>query len=503
MIRVDSLKLTIPNDLSYLDIALNFISGTAAKFGFSKTELSQIELAGEEAITNVIKHAFEKGEQNTFDIICERIPLGINVIIKDKGIPFDASTLAKYDPARAAADSRTAGLGVFLMKQAVDKVSFVNLGMGGKETHLVKYLPHKNIKEYFPGQTLEVDDKAPAPAPIKEKIPYDVRRMRSEEAIEVSKCAYKSHGYTFFDDNIYFPERLAELNRSEELISMVAVTKDGVFMGHAALHYPHVGAKIAELTYAFVNMEYRGQGCVTRLTEQLFNMEKKYPLTGVYVNSVTNHLFTQKVVVKYGINDCGVYLAASPGTWVFRGISGESKQRLSVILSFKYLSAPRQMTIYPPAKHRDMVEKLYKNIGAAHNFAAPKEDRSSEIPEKASLRTDVYSSEECAEIWVEQSGKDLIRQAKAALHDLCVKQLGAIYIYLNLEDPAVYFLAPELEKLGFFFSGILPQTDIGDTLVLQYLNNVEMDYSQIQVLTDIGKELLEYIKERDPNISGQ
>ena len=500
MAELDSLKLTIPNDLSYLDIALNFIRETAAKFGFAKTELSQIELAGEEAVTNVIKHAFEKGEHSSFDIICERIPLGIKVIIKDKGIPFDASLLAQYDPAKVSAETRTAGMGVFLMKKAVDMVSFVNLGMGGKETHLIKYLPHKNINEYFPGQKLEVDDKPPAPVIIKEKIPYDVRRMRSEEAIEVSRCAYKSHGYSFFDDNIYFPERLAELNRSEELISLVAVTNDNIFMGHAALHYPHVGAKIAELTYAFVNMEYRGQGCMTRLTDQLFSMEKKYPLTGVYVNSVTNHLFTQKVVVKYGINDCGVYLAASPGTWVFRGISGESKQRLSVILSFKYLNPPRQLTIYPPATHRDMVEKLYKNIGAAHNYLAPGENQSSVIREKASVRTDIYSSEECAEIWVEESGNDLVKQVRASLHDLCLKQLGAIYLYLNLEDPATCFLAPELEKLGFFFSGILPQTDIGDTLVFQYLNNVEMDYSKIQILTDTGKALIEYIKERDPNL---
>ncbi len=500
MAQLDSLKLTIPNDLSYLDIALSFIRETAAKFGFAKTELGQIELAGEEAVTNVIKHAFEKGEHSSFDITCERIPLGIKVIIKDKGIPFDASLLEQYDPAKVSADNRTAGMGVFLMKQAVDMVSFVNLGMEGKETHLTKYLPHKNIEEYFPGQKLEVDDKPPAPVIIQERIPYEVRRMRSEEAIEVSRCAYKSHGYSFFDENIYFPERLAELNRSEELISLVAVTTDNIFMGHAALHYPHVGARIAELTYAFVNMEYRGQGCLTRLSDMLFNMEKKYPLTGVYANAVTNHLFTQKVMVKYAINDCGVYLAASPGTWVFRGISGESKQRLSVILCFKYLAPPARLTVYPPAEHREMVERLYKNVGAAHAYAAPDEEQVSAIREKSSIRTDIYSSEECAEIWAEESGRDLVKQVKASLHDLCLKQLGAIYLYLSLEDPATCALAPELEKLGFFFSGILPQTDIGDALVFQYLNNIEMDYSKIQVLTDTGKALIEYIKERDPNL---
>ncbi len=32
-----------------------------------------------------------------------------------------------------------------------------------------------------------------------------MRLMREEEAIEISRCAYISHGYSFFDDHIYYP----------------------------------------------------------------------------------------------------------------------------------------------------------------------------------------------------------------------------------------------------------------------------------------------------------
>lgn len=499
MSRLDSLKLTIPNDLGYLDIALGFVRKAAEKFGFRDGALGEIELAAEEAVTNVIKHAFEAGERASFDIIAERDALGLRLVIKDRGLPFDPSLLKDYDP-KQAAQMDSAGLGMHLMRKTMDEVSFINLGSEGKELHLVKRLPQKSIEEYYPGQKLEVDAEPPAPKVIKDKIPYDVRRMRREEAIEVSRCAYKSHGYTFFDDNIYYPERLAELNASEELISVVAVTKDNKFMGHAALHYPRVGARIAELTFAFVNMEYRGQGCLTRLTDQLFSMEKKYPLTGVYVNSVTNHLFTQKVVVKYGINDCGVYLAASPGSWVFKGISGESKQRLSVALSFKYLQPPHRLTLYLPQAHRPMLEKLFANIGAVHSFQVPNPWKFRIAEEKAAVRTDVFASESCAEIWVERSGQDALQQVRASLHDLRMRQLGAVYLYLDLADPATYFLTPEFEKLGFFFSGILPETEIGDTLILQYLNNVRLDYGQVQVLTEMGKDLLAYIKAKDPNL---
>lgn len=498
MQKNDFIKLTLPNDLSYLPLAQSCVRQAAEKFGFADPELGQIELALEEAVTNVIKHAYDTAEYNTFDIIAERTPLGIRVIIKDRGMPFDAGVLPEYNPLSVASDNMP-GLGFFLMKNAVDQFSLVNLGADGKETHLTKNLPQKNIREYFEGQKLEEDPGPVATTILKERIPYDVRRMRSEEAIEVSRCAYKSHGYTFFDNTIYYPERIVELNNSEELISVVAVTKDNIFMGHTALHYPQVGARIAELTFAFVNMEFRGQGCLTRMTDMLFTMDKRYPLTGIYINSVTNHLFTQKVAQKYGANDCGLYLAASPGTWIFKGISDESKQRLSVALSFKYLQPPQQLTVYPPKEHREMVEKIYKNIGASHVNLAPDSAQSDIKNEKSVLRTDIYASENCAEIWVSEFGGDLRREIKNILHGLCVKQVAAIYLYMDLSNPYTYFAAPEMESLGFFFAGILPQTDIGDTLVLQYLNNVELDYSQIQILTEPAKEILEYIKARDPH----
>ena len=96
----DVLKLTIPNDLSYLPIAQTCVRETAQKFGFEGAALVKIELAVEEAVTNVIQHAFDSTETSTFDIICERIPPGIRIRIKEKGLPFDPSILPQYDPSK-------------------------------------------------------------------------------------------------------------------------------------------------------------------------------------------------------------------------------------------------------------------------------------------------------------------------------------------------------------------------------------------------------------------
>ncbi|RPI21073.1 MAG: ATP-binding protein [Acidobacteria bacterium] len=498
MPKPEMIRLTLPNDISYLPIAQLCVRELSRKFGFPEEELDQIDLGVEETVANVVQHAFEVDEAATFDIICQKIPLGLEIVIKDKGLPFDPRQVPDFRPAASEGDDAS-GLGLFLARQAMDKVSFNNLGPEGKETRLVKYLPKKNIEDYLSeSERMQTEPVPTEPAVIQEKIPYDVRELRPAEAIQVSRCAYKSHGYTFFDDHIYYPDRLIELCDSGQMISAVAVTKENTFMGHAALVYPCLAARIAELTFLFVNVEYRGQGCGNRLTEYLFTVPKRYPLDGIYAYAVTNHVFTQKVLVKFKFGDCGLLLATSPATWMFKGIE-DSTQRISVILSYEYTNPPEPLPLYAPVHHREMIAKLYANLGASHCFMDPPDAAAAPSGESV-LETEVNMAESCGEIHVKKCGEQAVREVRAILRDLCLKQVAAVNLFLNLQDPATYFLTRKFEELGFFFAGILPKAGVGEALILQYLNNVALDYAKIHAYTDIAKELLGYVRDRDPNV---
>ena len=499
--RRNTLKLSVPCDLSYLLIVQSFVREVAQKFGFTGNDLYKIELALEEGVANVMKHAFtDDDEPGTFDVICERVQMGMRIIIKEKGIPFDPRQLPQFEPVTDIEQVASSGMGVFLMRESMDEVAFLNLGPEGKETHLIKFLPAKNIEEYLSDAERKVEPQEIGATPkTAEKINYTVRRMDPEEAIEISRCAYKSHGYTFFDDHIYYPDRIIELNATEEMISVVAVTDNNLFMGHSALVYPEAGARIAEFTFVFVNQEYRSQGCMGRLCQFLFETPKKHALDGVYSYSVANHVFTQRGLLKLGFNDCGILLATSPATWRFKGIADENDQRISVVLSFRYVEVLPARTLFPPPQHREMIVKLYRNIRAAHVFAAPETDTPSFTGDESVIETSIFTSESCGEIWLKRYGTQVIREIRAILRDLCLKQIAAINLFLSLEDTATYFITEELEKFGFFFAGILPETHIGDVLILQYLNNVAFDYSKVQAYSDVAKEILAYIQARDPN----
>ncbi len=491
----ESIKMTFPNKLDYSFMVQHFVREIARTIGFSGEELEQIDIAIEESVSNIMVHASDE-ENPTFDIICEKIPGGIRITLKETGIPFDPEQIRKYEASKDLDDLSTAGLGIYLIQKVMDDLSFRNLGPQGKETVMIKYLPDAQARaeQVMPESAREV------PGAITEKIEYEVRGLEEKEAIEVSRCAYKTHGYTFFDDHIYYPERLVEMNRSNEMVSAVAVTKDHVFMGHGAYLYQYPEDVIAELTFIFVNVEFRGQGALNRIVDYLFKVEKKRELRGLYAYAVTNHPFTQKSMIRFRINDCGILLATSPASWKFKGISGEESQRISVVLSFRYMTPPAVYDIFVPAHHAEIVRKLYANLGATHNFVVPTDRQMKFSLKESELKTGVNELESCAEVFISEYGEDIIPRLRKTLRGYCVQQTAAINLFLKLRDPLTYALTAEFEKLGFFFAGILPESRIGDALMLQYLNNVDLDYSKIQLVSDISKELLAYIRKQDPNI---
>jgi len=487
--------MTFPNKLNYSFLVQLFVREIARMIGFSGDELEQIDIAIEESVSNIMVHTGDE-ENPTFDIVCEKIPGGIKITLKEMGIPFDPDRIKKYELSKNLDDLSTEGLGIYLIKKVMDDLSFHNLGPGGKETVMIKYLPDAPALK----EESEVEAVRQPPGVIGEKIEYEVRGLDEHEAIEVSRCAYKTHGYTFFDDHIYYPERLVQMNRSSEMISAVAVTKDNVFMGHGALLYQYPEDTIAELTFIFVNVEFRGQGALNRLVDYLFQVPKKRELRGIYAYAVTNHIFTQKSMIKFQIKDCGILLATSPSSWKFKGISNDTSQRISVVLSFKYISLPVPGNIFVPEHHMTMVRKLYDNLGAAHNFVVPSTNEIRYDLQESILKTGVNELESCAEIFVTAYGADIMHQLRKTLRGFCVQQISAINLFLKLSDPLTYALTASFEKMGFFFAGILPESRIGDALMLQYLNNVSLDYSKILLVTDISRELLDYIRKHDPNI---
>ncbi|MFN0216600.1 MAG: ATP-binding protein [Saprospiraceae bacterium] len=332
--------LQIPNDLRYLSVAIHFVLQNALLRGFAEKQLDAIELAVEEAVSNVIRHAFKAEEQAEFSVICEQIPLGLKIIVKDQGMPFDPTVLPEYDPKLLKKDAPIQGLGWYLMQRSMDEVIFHNLGPEGKEIHLIKYL-YEKTEEDLPeeertkprrflkptrfaeededlkcapeAQALVIPEKQ-GPVTLK-PTPFKVRKAKPSDAIGIAKCAYDAYGYSY-KEYVYYPERLNQMIADGGIISVVAVTKDEKeeVIAHAALVFEDPGEKIAEMGMAFTKKSHQGQGCGKKMGVLLVKEVLKHRLRGWYAYTTTAHIISQKTANKTGARDCCILLGDAPAS---------------------------------------------------------------------------------------------------------------------------------------------------------------------------------------------
>ena len=491
-------ELTIPNDPYYVHVAESYVNLISEKIGFDAEDIQKIKRAVAEAVANVIEHAFEPLEKASLTVGCERVPLGIKITVRDNGLPFDPLQAPECSMPQITEEETGPGCGIFVMKEFMDEVSFNNLGRDGKETVLVKYLKHRDIGDYYAACEL-----IPFPMPDVKKRQADaeheirIRKMKSTESVEVSKCVYRAYGYSYSNETAYYPERLVNLNENGKIISAVAVTEAGEIAGHSALIRSQSSSRIAELGMGVVKPEYRSRGIFGQMSGFLIEEARSEGLEGLYGRAVTNHIFSQRMSQKLGLLDIAILLGYLPANASFKGITEKLSQRETLAFHFMYLGTPGRIAIYPPAQHLEMITKLYRSIGADPDLLNSADNHDPLKGTRSILKTGVLESLGCARIDVEIYGEDVFHQVKAQLKDLCIERIDIINLYLDLRDPYTAVFTGPFEELGFFFSGILPGENNGEALILQYLNNVPIDYSRIQLESVAARELLDYIRGLD------
>lgn len=485
-------RITVPNDVDYIPMLLDSAVFTAQLIGFDGPASEKIRLGLEEAVVNIVEHAFLPRQDACFEVVLEPDNLSLTIRLLEQGQPFDPDAVPAYDPQLAVESVPGSGLGIYLMKQCFDQVAFHNLGRKGKETVLVKYL-HKAVHE-----THEISHNEAAEEPLPQgSVQYTVRRMESHEAVEISRCAYYAYGYGYAQEYIYFPERVREYNRNGKVLSFVAVTADGEIMGHAALKLEDDDSLTAELSAAFVKPKFRGQGCLGRLTDALTDEGRAQKLSTFYARAVTTHPYSQKEAHKQGLQDCAIMLARREPT-EFKAIGGGG-QRESHIMSYRFLRPMADMTVFAPPKHREMIGRIYRNLGMSLVFG---EAETALSDDRYSIIRAVSEIAATATIRVEQFGVDTIAEVRKIWKNFCYERMEAIYLAVPFTDPFAPVLVSAAEEWGFFFSGVVPGTGAKNCLMLQYLNNYRFDYGKIQIASEFGKELLAYIAGSDPNVEG-
>jgi len=149
------LKVELRSDPEILSVVRSAVRQLATVVGLSERECRWVTLAVDEALANIIRHAYLNRRGQPIQLSCRRLgPRGsgrhhtrLEFILADRGRGVDPAELR----ARPLDDLRPGGLGMHFIGEIMDEVEYKR-GAGRNQLRLVKYLTGKNPAESPQGE---------------------------------------------------------------------------------------------------------------------------------------------------------------------------------------------------------------------------------------------------------------------------------------------------------------------------------------------------------------
>ena len=116
--------LTLKNDVHEVSKLSTFQKSFYEKMNLEKSLASQLRLAVEEAVVNVIEYAYPYGTEGSVEVTMMYDGHQLKVVIDDSGIPFDPTIEKKADITLSAEERRVGGLGILLVRELMDTINY-------------------------------------------------------------------------------------------------------------------------------------------------------------------------------------------------------------------------------------------------------------------------------------------------------------------------------------------------------------------------------------------
>lgn len=118
-------NLRLPARLESLDKFLGFAADRAAESGFSSSRTKEIQLSVEEAVVNIVQHAYPHGSGDIeLRWLKSAEPALVRIEIEDTGLPFDVGSTSAPDLRSGLDQRKVGGLGVYFIRQLTDEVGY-------------------------------------------------------------------------------------------------------------------------------------------------------------------------------------------------------------------------------------------------------------------------------------------------------------------------------------------------------------------------------------------
>jgi serine/threonine-protein kinase RsbW len=143
------LRLELPSNPEILCVVRSAVMRLAEEMGFAAEQCRGLTRAVDEALANIIRHAYDGRPGQPIELLCRRLQdrthkkqqAGLEIVIVDHGAAADRKKMC----GRSLDDVRPGGLGVHFIKDAVDVMQYTSRARTNR-LRLVKYLPATRLE---------------------------------------------------------------------------------------------------------------------------------------------------------------------------------------------------------------------------------------------------------------------------------------------------------------------------------------------------------------------
>ena len=130
-------ELTVDGRLENLATIADFVAKAARASGLNERATFDVQMAVDEACTNIIQHSYGEEGKGEIALRCELADDDFVVAIRDHGHPFDPECVPAPDLTCSLAERREGMLGLYFMRQLMDAVRF-RFDAEGNELTMIK-----------------------------------------------------------------------------------------------------------------------------------------------------------------------------------------------------------------------------------------------------------------------------------------------------------------------------------------------------------------------------
>ena len=120
-------EIIIKNQVDELERVNQFVEEIGEELGLDMELQMNLNLVMEEMVSNVIFYAYPEGKTAEIELLAESDGKELTFVLSDKGKEFDPTAKADADPDVNPAERDIGGMGIYIVKNIMNEVSYQRL----------------------------------------------------------------------------------------------------------------------------------------------------------------------------------------------------------------------------------------------------------------------------------------------------------------------------------------------------------------------------------------